>query len=47
MLKKIKLWIKSHKKEFNTFMENEVQEIRKLKNLKEWFYCKTSQNAED
>ena len=35
-------------KEFNTFIENKVQKIRKPKDLlKRWFYCKASQNAAD
>ena len=40
-------WIKSVEKEYNVFVENRVQEIRKLTNIKEWFYVDTSNNPAD
>ena len=40
-------WIGAHEKEFQTFIENRVQEIRKLTNVKSWFYCNTKNNPAD
>ena len=40
-------WIKSVEKEYNVFVENRVQEIWKLTNIKEWFYVDTSNNPAD
>ena len=40
-------WIKSVEKEFNVFDENRVQEIRKLTDIKEWFYVDTLNNPAD
>ena len=40
-------WIKSVEKENNAFVENRVQEIQKLINIKEWFYVVTLNNPAD
>ena len=40
-------WIKSVEKEFNVFDENRVQKIRKLTDIKEWFYVDTLNNPAD
>ena len=40
----ISAWIGGEKKEFQTFIEDIVQEMRKLNNLKHWFYCSTRKN---
>ena len=40
-------WIKSVEKEFNVFDEKRVQEIRKLTDIKEWFYVDTLNNPAD
>ena len=40
----ISAWIGGEKKEFQTFIEDLVQEMRKLNNLKHWFYCSTRKN---
>ena len=37
-------WIKAHDKEFVTFVENRVQEIRTLTNYENWFHCITTEN---
>ena len=34
-------WISSQKKEFKTFVENRVQEIRRNTDLNDWLYCET------
>ena len=40
-------WIKTYKKEFKIFVENQVQEIRKNSNPKDWYYCESSNNPAD
>ena len=40
-------WIKSVEKEFNVFVENRVQEIRELTDMKEWFYVDILNNPAD
>ena len=40
-------WISSQKKEFKTFVENRVQEIRRNTDLNDWLYCETKQNPAD
>ena len=40
-------WIKSTKKEFKTFIENRVTEIRKNSIIEYWHYCKTMENPSD
>ena len=37
-------WIKSTNKEFKTFTENRVAEIRKHNIIENWHYCKTMEN---
>ena len=37
-------WIKSTNKEFRTFTENRVTEIRKHNIIENWHYCKTMEN---
>ena len=40
-------WIRAENKEFQTFVENQVQEIRKLTDSKGWYYCNTNSNPAD
>ena len=40
-------WISAVQKEYKTFVENRVQEIRKTTDLSKWFYCKTKENPAD
>ena len=40
-------WIKSFEKEFDTFIENRLQEIRKLTDIKQWSYIETKHNPAD
>ena len=40
-------WIKAENKEFQTFAENRVQEIRKLTDSRDWYYCNKKSNRED
>ena len=40
-------WIKSLDKEYKTFVENRVQEIRKLTDSNKWKYCCTTENPAD
>ena len=40
-------WISNKNKEFKTFVENRVQEIRKNTNIKNWFYIDTKNNPAD
>ena len=37
-------WIRSVEKEYEQFVENRVQEIRRLSNPKDWKYCPTMEN---
>ena len=38
------VWIKSLNKEFRTFIENRVIEMRKNSLIENWHYCKTKEN---
>ena len=40
-------WISATGKEFNTFVENRIQDIRNLSNINDWHYCPTSENTAD
>ena len=40
-------WIRAQNKEFKTFVENRVQEIRNLTNYSNWFYCRSAENPAD
>ena len=40
-------WIRVENKEFQTFVENRVQEIRKLRDSRGWYYCNTKSNLKD
>ena len=40
-------WIKSPTKEYKTFVENRLKEIRKNTDMNNWFYCPTSENPAD
>ena len=40
-------WIKSLDKEYKTFVENRIQEIRKLTDSNKWKYCCTTENPAD
>ena len=40
-------WIRAENKEFLTFIENRVQEIRKLTESRGWYYCNTKSNPVD
>ena len=40
-------WIRAENKEFQTFIENRVQEIRKLTDCRGWYYCNTKSNSAD
>ena len=40
-------WIKSFEKEFVIFIENRLQEIRKLSVIKQWRYIETKHNPAD
>ena len=40
-------WIKSVNKEYKTFVENRLREIRANTDIKNWFYCPTHLNPAD
>ena len=40
-------WIRAENKEFQTFVENRVQEIRKLTDSRGLYYCNTKSNPAD
>ena len=40
-------WIRVESKEFQTFVENRVQEIRKFTDSRGWYYCNTKGNPAD
>ena len=40
-------WIFAVPKEYKTFVENRVQEIRKTTDVCKWFYCNTKKNPAD
>ena len=40
-------WIKSFEKGFGIFVENRLQEIRKLSVIKQWRYIETKHNPAD
>ena len=40
-------WIMAVSKEFNTFVQNRVNEIRRLVDPNNWFYCRTHLNPSD
>ena len=40
-------WIKSTNKEFKTFIQNRVLEIRKNVHADNWFYCRSEVNPAD
>ena len=37
-------WISAVQKEYKTFVENRVQDIRKTTDVSKWFYCNTKEN---
>lgn len=40
-------WIKSINKEYKTFVQNRVNEIRSKTNCEDWYYCSTKDNPAD
>ena len=40
-------WISAVQKEYKTFVEKRVQEIRKATDVSKWFYCNTEENPAD
>jgi len=40
-------WIKSTNKEYKTFVQNRVNEIRNATNKEDWYYCSTKDNPAD
>ena len=40
-------WMRAENKEFQTFVENRVQEIRKLTDSRGWYYCNIKSNPAD
>ena len=40
-------WIRAENKEFQTFVENRVHEIRKLTDFRGWYYCNAKSNPAD
>ena len=40
-------WIKVFDKDYKTFVQNRLNEIRELSNIKKWNYVKTNSNAAD
>ena len=40
-------WIRAENKEFQTFLENRVKEIRKLTDSRGWYYCNPESNPAD
>ena len=40
-------WIRAENKEFQTFLENRVKEIRKLTDSRGWYYCNPKSNPAD
>ena len=40
-------WIRAENKEFQTFVENQVEKIRKLTDSGGWYYCNTKSNPAD
>ena len=40
-------WIKAIDKQFNTFVETRLREIRNNKNTENWSYCSTKFNPAD
>ena len=40
-------WVKAVRKEFQTFVQNRVDEIRRKIAPEKWFYCRTDQNPAD
>ena len=40
-------WIKAFDKEYKTFVQNQLNEIRELSNIEKWNYVKTNSNPAD